>query len=293
MNPPSQLPRVLGYVTATAIVIRTGIWSGVFKKASAVSANVPESGLALVAWVLIGVLALLGALALAEVAVIVGKVGGNYAILRDAYGRPFGFLWGWVEFWIIRSGSIAALATIFTESLCELIQYLFLPEGRVVMFWPRQLITVSVILALAAINVRGVKWGGTLQVILTTVRIASLVGIAVLPFVSLLWTEPKPLPQATNVPTWGITNFGLALIAVIWAYHGWMNIGPIAGEVARPQRNIPFGLLLGVGVVILLYLSANFAYHQTMSSEEMTKLPTTTSVLAECGRRWLGPIGGA
>jgi len=91
------------------------------------------------------------------------------------------------------------------------------PDGQRVAFWPRQFMTVGVILALAGVNIRGVQWGGTLQVILTTVKVASLVGIAVLPFVSVLWTEPKPLPQATNVPTWGITNFGLALIGVIWA----------------------------------------------------------------------------
>ena len=87
-----------------------------------------ESGLALLAWVLVGVLTLLGALTLAEVAVIVGKAGGNYAILRDAYGRWAGFLWGWVEFWIIRSGSIAALATIFTESLHDILRQLH-PDG--------------------------------------------------------------------------------------------------------------------------------------------------------------------
>ena len=125
MNPPGQqLPRVLGYVTATAIVVGTVIGSGVFKKASAVAEHVPESGLALLAWVLVGVLTLLGALTLAEVAVIVGKAGGNYAILRDAYGRWAGFLWGWVEFWIIRSGSIAALATDLHRSLHDILRQL-------------------------------------------------------------------------------------------------------------------------------------------------------------------------
>jgi amino acid transporter len=85
MNTPGQLPRVIGFTMATAIVVGTVIGSGVFKKANVVAANVPESGLALVAWVLVGVLTLLGALTLAEVAVIVGKAGGNYAILRDGY----------------------------------------------------------------------------------------------------------------------------------------------------------------------------------------------------------------
>src|SRR5688572_24754594 len=166
MNPSRHLPRVLGYTTATAIVVGTVIGSGVFKKASAVSANVPESGLALLAWVLVGVLTLLGALTLAEVAVIVGKVGGNYAILRDAYGRWAGFLWGWVEFWIIRSGSIAALATIFTESLHDLIREARgAPAGHEFLtFWVRQGMTAAVITTLALVNARGTRWGGALQV---------------------------------------------------------------------------------------------------------------------------------
>src|SRR5205823_6377865 len=144
-----KLERVLGPWMATALVIGTVIGSGVFKKPQAVATNVPEFGLGMLAWVLVGVLALFGSLSLAEVAVLFPRAGGNYVFLREAFGRGAGFLWGWVEFWIIRSGSIAALATIFTESLCELIQYLFFRDGPPVQFWPRQLMTVSVIMGLA------------------------------------------------------------------------------------------------------------------------------------------------
>src|SRR5262249_54981171 len=144
------LKRVLGPWMTTAIVIGTVIGSGVFKKPAAVAEKVPEFMPAMGVWVAGGLLALIGSLVLAEVATLFPRAGGNYVFLREGYGRPFGFLWGWVEFWIIRSGSIAALATIFTESLCELLQYFFIPEGQQVAFWPRQLMTVSVILALAA-----------------------------------------------------------------------------------------------------------------------------------------------
>src|SRR5262249_47746220 len=140
---------------------------------------------------------------------------------------------------------------------------------------------------------RGVRWGGTLQVIVTTVKIGSLVAIAVLPFVSVVWTEPKPLPAPNEPTNWNVFNFLAATVGVIWAYHGWMNFAAIAGEVGRPQRTLPFALLVGAGVIMALYLGANFAYHQSMTSEEMRHLPQTTSVLAECSRRWLGPIGGA
>jgi amino acid transporter len=289
----SSLPRVLGRWMTTAIVIGTLIGSGVFKKPAAVAKDVPEFLPAMLVWVLGGVLLILGALALAEVAVLFPRAGGNYVFLREGYGRAFGFLWGWVEFWIIRSGSIAALATIFTESLCELLEYIAVPAGQQVAFWPRQYLTIATIIALAAVNIRGVRWGGTLQVIVTTVKIGSLVAISVLPFVSVLWTEPKPLPAEPVAPSWGVTNFLAATVGVIWAYHGWMNFAAIAGEVERPKRTLPFALFIGAGVIMALYLGANFAYHQSMTSHEMKNLPQTTSVLAECSRRWLGPLGGA
>src|ERR1043165_9645624 len=114
-----QLARVLAPWMTAAIVIGTVIGSGVFQKAR----NVAETVLALSVWVLGGVLALLGALAYAEVATLFPRAGGNYVFLREAYGRMWGFLWGWVEFWIIRSGSIAALATMFTESFHDILRY--------------------------------------------------------------------------------------------------------------------------------------------------------------------------
>ena len=292
MNPPGQLPRVLGYVTATAIVIGTVIGSGVFKKANVVSANVPESGLALTAWVLIGVLALLGSLALAEVAVIVGKVGGNYAILRDAYGRWAGFLWGWVEFWIIRSGSIAALATIFTESLNDILGQVFTP-------WLRTGATATVILVLAIVNARGTKLGAGLQVVVTTVKVASLLAIALLPFIMLgLTTSPEKQPQLSRLEPvwpadWSAVNwvaFGGALVGVFWAYHGWMNIAPVAEEVKNPKRNIPLALLTGVFIIIALYVSVNLAYYLIIPGQEIAALKDRT-VAGEFAVRILGKTG--
>src|SRR4051812_20542784 len=155
------LVRVLGPWMATALVVGTVIGAGVFKKARNVAENVPEFGLAMGAWVLVGLLALLGALAIAEVAVLFPRAGGNYVFLREAYGRMAGFLWGWVEFWIIRSASIAALATIFTESLVDVIanpafqEWAGLPTGSTLDFWPRRALTVTILVVLTMVNVRG------------------------------------------------------------------------------------------------------------------------------------------
>src|SRR6476661_736132 len=117
--PPSapRLERVLGPWMATALVVGTVIGSGVFKKPSAVAQDVPTFGWAIAAWVLGGLLVLCGGLALTEVIILYPRAGGNYVFLREGYGRLWGFLWGWVEFFVIRSASIAALAAVFVESL--------------------------------------------------------------------------------------------------------------------------------------------------------------------------------
>src|ERR1043166_7347445 len=112
-----HLVRALGPLMATAIVVGTVIGSGIFKKPQQVAENVPFFGLTALVWIAGGLLALLGTLAYAEVATLFPRAGGNYVFLREGYGRFAGFLWGWVDFFMIRSGSIAALATIFTESL--------------------------------------------------------------------------------------------------------------------------------------------------------------------------------
>src|SRR6476646_235123 len=116
------LVRALGPWMATAIVVGTVIGSGVFKKPEAVARSVPDFFWVAVVWIVGGVLAFLGALAITEVAVLLPRAGGNYVFLREGFGRLAGFLWGWVEFWIIRAASLAALSTIFTESFHDILK---------------------------------------------------------------------------------------------------------------------------------------------------------------------------
>jgi amino acid transporter len=294
----------------TAVVVGTVIGSGVFKKPQVVSENVPYFGLAALVWILGGVLALLGALAYAEVAVLYPKAGGNYVFLREGYGRLAGFLWGWVEFWIIRAASLAALATIFTESLRDVLRNRAFQEtsglalgSEPLTFWPQVWLTVAVILLLAFVNVLGVRWGGLLQLFITMVKVASLVGIAALPFLAVAMARSGaqvPSPQPDNLAPWwpstwdqlDLGKFGTALLGVLWAYHGWMNIAPVAEEVRQPQRNIPLSLFAGVLTVVALYLGANLAYYLIIPQGEIAGIKDTT-VATEFSLRLLGPIGAA
>src|SRR5947209_5395892 len=139
------LLRALGPLMGTAVVVGTVIGSGVFKKPQVVAENVPYFGVAGLAWIMMGLLALLGALSLAEVAVLFPRAGGNYVFLREGYGRLAGFLWGWVEFLIIRSASLAALATIFAESLSDMLRnrafqetFLLNLGSEPLGFWPQR-----------------------------------------------------------------------------------------------------------------------------------------------------------
>jgi amino acid transporter len=281
---------------ATAVVIGTVIGSGIFKKPQVIAESVPYFGLATLAWVLGGALVLIGSLAYAEVAVLYPRAGGNYVFLREGYGRLAGFLFGWVDFWIIRGASLGALATIFAESLGNILE----ARGVSLESWQMRGLTVGVIIGLALVNVRGVRWGGGLQLLITTVKVGSLLTIAALPFILLALADPAGRArqvQADNLfpvwPAWGQINlagFGSALLAVLWAYHGWMNIAPVAEEVRAPQRNLPLALLAGTLTIVCLYLGANLAYSLVLSQDQMQGLKDTT-VATEFSARLLGPVG--
>jgi APA family basic amino acid/polyamine antiporter len=313
-SPPAHRPRLLralGPLMATAVVVGTVIGSGVFKKPQEVATHLPFSGLAALVWVLGGLLALFGALTIAEVAVLYPKAGGNYVFLREAYGRLGGFLWGWVEFVIIKSASVAALATVFTEQLQTVLKEIVGPQHASQLpdpwFWYG--LTVAVIMALALVNVRGVRWGGLLQLLITLVKVGSLLAILVLPFVvaALVTSTVSPvqpgyllpvLPESVSDSVVLVGKFGAALLAVLWAYHGWMNIAPVAEEIRQPQRNIPLALLGGVGIIILLYLGANLAYYLVIPQGAMAQMKDTatsgdTTVAIGFSRALLGSAGVA
>jgi APA family basic amino acid/polyamine antiporter len=312
MKPPtspssSNLVRALGPLMATAVVVGTVIGSGVFKKPQTIAASVPHFGLVALLWILGGLLVLLGALAYAEVAVLLPRAGGNYVFLREAYGRLAGFLWGWVDFCIIRSASLAALATIFTESLHDILRNeafqraVGLPSGTQLGFWSQRLLTVSVLALLAWVNIRGVRWGGVVQLVITLVKVGSLAAITVLPFVALAsWIAAPTPPDFGNLqPLWpddwrqiSLSGLGSAFLGVLWAYHGWQNIAPVAEEVRRPQRNLPLALLGGVAIIITLYLGANLAYSLVVPRATMAGLKETT-VATEFSLRLLGSLGAA
>jgi amino acid transporter len=283
-----ELARVLGPWTATAVVVGTVIGSGVFKNPHDVAKNVESFGPAMLVWVLGGLLAVLGALVLAEAAVLFPRSGGNYVYLREGYGPWAGFLWGWVDFGINRPASIAALATVFAESLHSLLKAGLGREG-VFDTSTQLLLTITVILALALVNIWGTRESGYLQLTLTLVKVGTLVAVALLPFAVLAVRGGAGPDLARLSPVWPASAADFS-----WAGFGvaWMNVAPVAGEVREPQRNLPLALLAGTGLVMALYLSANLAYYLVLPREVMAGLAGET-VAARFARELLGPAGAA
>jgi len=294
---PPALPRALGPWIAVAIVVGTVIGSGVFLKPRSIAQSVPDFTYVVLVWAVGGVLTLLGALAIAEVAVLFPEAGGNYVFLREGYGRLAGFLWGWVEFWIIRAASIAALATAFVEGLAGVVQQVLSDGNNQVTFvsWMYPVLTIAVILLLALVNMRGVRWGGGLMFFITLVKVGSLLLIMVLPFACSGLRSPEGIraslwdqPAETGFLWSGLST---AFLGVLWAYHGWLDLAPIAGEVKRPQRNLPIAFLVGMLMLITLYVGANVAYSLVLPQHEMASLGREQNVAAEFCARLVGPVG--
>jgi APA family basic amino acid/polyamine antiporter len=286
----STLLRALGPGMAVAIVVGNVIGSGIFAKPGGIAAEGGRFDLIMGVWVVGGLLCLLGALCFAELATMLPHAGGLYVYLREAYGKLTAFLFGWQEFLFNRPASTAALSMIFVGSLGIAIGIDF---------------GIFVTLALAAglqvgaagINVAGVLWGGRVQAATTIIKSGFVAFVAVLPFV--LEASGRDVIDSANfsatiapLQSSTATQIAAVLLSVMWAYNGWHGIAPVAEEIRNPQRNIPIALFGGIGLLILLYLGANIAYHAVVPMAEMA-IPENQEHVAELMvKRLLGDWGG-
>lgn len=294
------LARRLGLPMAVAVVVGNVIGAGIFFMPSEVAGKVPFPLLSLGIWIACGLFALCGALALAEVAVLYPQAGGNYVFLREAFGRLYGFLWGWVAFWIIGGAGVAALAVKFTDHLAALLE-----EGGIPVVPDTHVaLTLGLLAGLALINGIGVRSGGAVQLASTLIKIVLLMVIAALPFYDLLRSGgPRatalghlrpPLPDSWH--SLGLAALTAAFVAVVWVYDGWMHVTSVAEEVRRPERNLPWALVGGMGLVMVLYLTANLAYDLVIPPADMASLANAAAkppVAGELAQRVLGRASGA
>jgi len=266
------LVRALGPGMATAIVVGNVIGAGIFLKPGEAATEAGSARLAIAAWIAGGVLSLLGALTIAELALRLPQAGGLYVYLREAFGRRAGFLFGWSEFVFGVPASIGALAVGFAGISGALADRHFSP-------WEETGIAVAAILVLAAINIAGVAWGGRTQVATTAIKCLFLLALALLPLVLTAFgydafeadhfrqQSTQTDQQEAALPM----RFAGALLAVLWAYSGWHAVAPVAEEVKSPRRNIPLALVGGGVLLATLYVATVLAYHGTLSMEAISE----------------------
>jgi APA family basic amino acid/polyamine antiporter len=253
--PPVVLPRAIGYLDSTAIVVGTIIGSGIFLVPHNVAMHVGTPGSLFAVWVVGGLLSLAGALSLAELGAALPEAGGVYVYLREAYGKSFAFLYGWGMLVVIHSGSVATLAVAF-----GIYSGAFLPLGPL----ERKLLAAAVVAVLTAVNVLGVRPGSAVQTLFTFTKLAGLV-IIVASAVFVRGVRPLTASLPLPTPRTTVSSFGVALIGVLWAYEGWHMLSFTAGEVKNPARVLPRSFFLGTLLVVLAYLSANLAYLRVLT----------------------------
>ena len=226
------------------------------------------------------------------------EAGGEYAYLRTAYGPFFGFLYGWTQAWVAKSGSIATLATLFFYYLANFapaldkvwftIQLPIGPNGGPLEVRQGQFCAMAVILILGFVNIFGVRVGGGLQIAITILKVVLILGVVVVGVTADVGSVSN---YSTAIPAaGGWTGFFAALVAALWAYDGWNNVSMIASEVQNPQRNLPKSLIGGVLLVIAIYLLTNVAYFYVLPAEAVAK---SDRVAADMMRRVLGGPGAA
>jgi APA family basic amino acid/polyamine antiporter len=284
-EPPSArvqsrtLARELGASHATAIVVGTIIGSGIFLVPAEMMQAVGSAGLVYLAWIVGGLLSLFGALTYAELGSMRPEAGGEYAFLRDGYGPLAGFLYAWTWFLIAKPASIASVTAGMVRILGTFSTFSFLPRELVhapLSVSYGQLVAMAATVLITTLNYVGIRKAGDFQLIFTLLKIAMIAAIVIAGFAAASGTWNN-FGTSFAAAKGGIAGFMAALVAALWAYDGWNDLTMVAGEVRRPERNLPIGLIAGVSIVALLYMLTNAAVQHVLPASVMAASPRPAS----------------
>jgi len=273
------LVRGLGRWDATLLTVGAVIGTGIFITTADIARVLPHEGMILLVWTLGGFLTLAGALTYAELGALYPRAGGMYHYLKEAYGTFWGFLYGWACFLVIMSGGIAALAVAFGEYLGSFVplfstrNILFsLPFGG--WHWSvsgGQIAGALAILLLTGVNYIGLREGATVQNFLAVFRIGSILAFVGLAF---LVDAPASVSVSESLPEINLlAAVGIGMIAALWTYDGWYGATFSAGEMRDPQRTLPFGLVWGTVIVMVLYALINIVYFMALPLDAIAATP--------------------
>jgi APA family basic amino acid/polyamine antiporter len=269
---PGLVARI-GLFEATLVVMGGIVGSGIFVNPSVVARHVHSAPLILGAWLVGGVVALVGAFVFAELSERMPAVGGQYAYLREAFHPVVAFLCGWALLLVINAGGVAAVAVTFARYALEL-------TGAPM---TETALAIVTIVGLAAINCLGVRSGSAVQGVLMVLKIGALAAL-----IFLGWPFHRSPPAAAPAPPDGLLAFGGAMVPVLFAYGGWQTTCFIASEVRDPRRTLPRALVAGVVLVIVLYVGVSWVCLAGLGPAGLAATETPASALM---RRTLGERG--
>ena len=266
MKNEANLKKNIGFSVATSIVVGTVIGSGIFMKPGIVIASTGTSTLALWAWIIGGIITLASGLTIAEVSVKIPKTGGLYAYIEDVYGKFWGFLCGWVQTLIYGPAIMGALGLYFGTLVAGLFGW---SDSS------KTLIGIIAVIFLGIMNLLGTQYGGYIQNISTIGKLVPIILIAVF---GISQGHTTILHMGSGVSQ--SAGMGAAVLATLFAYDGWMNVGYMAGEMKNPGKTLPTAIISGILIVIVSYITVNIAMLHVLPASKIVQLGPNAAATA-------------
>jgi APA family basic amino acid/polyamine antiporter len=277
-----QLKRQLGLRTATALIVGEVIAVGIFLTPAGMAKSLGSPTWLLIVWLIMGGMALCGALCYGELAARFPEAGGGYVYLREAYGRPVAFLYGWMALLVMDPGLTAALAV----GMAGYVGYIFKLSDIGL-----KAVAIGSIVFVALVNIRGVRLGGGLIRWLTILKLGLLALVIVWGFGSRAghWSNFTPLvaQRPGSEPLLGALAGGL--VGAFFSFGGWWDLSKVAGEVRDPETSLPRALVYGVTILTLVYILTSAAFIYLVPLEQVTSAETFA---AQAGEVLFGRMGG-
>lgn len=284
-NATGVLPRRIGLWSAIAVVVGSAIGSGIFRSPAGIADRIPGPAPLISMWVIGGLISLCGALTLGEVASAVPRTGGFYAFLKEGWGRLPAFLFPWAQLTVVRAAALGAISITFAEYFLRFLGV----DPTVDPYRQYAHYTAAVAIAVTAtFNIVGVRMGSAVVNVTTILKTGGLGVIVIMALtlgISRTGGNFTPLLPQEAVP---VTAYGVALVSLLWAYDGWMDLSYVAGEVQNPERNMPRALIGGTLAIIAVFVLANIAYLAVLPISEMRQ---SKLVAADVAQRLMGQGG--
>jgi basic amino acid/polyamine antiporter, APA family len=277
------LVRGLGLLDSVLLLVSGVIGSSIFLTAKDIAGPLPHPVLFLLVWVLGALISLCACFAFAELGSMFPDSGGQYIYLREAYGDLIAFLYGWMLFAVANGGTIAALSVASASYIGQVVPFvsqqhvIFTVAG--IVFTRAHLFGLLLIAVLTYVNVVGLRWGALLQNVSTATKFTAMAAFVILGFAigKGSWSHFKPEGVSLTMglgPMQLVSALGVGLIAVFWAYDGWVYITWVSGEVKNPRRNVPLAMLLGVLAIAVIYIAMNLTYIYALPLKQIAAYET-------------------